>query len=314
LNKLERNWYTISDLATIWGCTIKDILHFGQSSELEICFDWKKIESKYEGGIQTPISKILFFTVHVVFVEGEEWFFSPQTYKRPQVIDEVSFKEYKPLFSSIRNGDDLDYMLYKPLETLETSIFTRFVAINSELLFDTTSDQISLPYSDDVMLSHRLGSLGDFDFCIFCNEGTNFNQKAPFQLNYNDLIVTKMEKLRFELTLESQVDKTNLKTGLLISNENLAKESVAMKDLLDEEDIPNLLYFAYSLYEQAWKSLPIDMNRPNKPQLSKLLNEMGITAQKTIDSIIKVSTPNNVVLGGKSKSNLKSWTPISKRK
>jgi hypothetical protein len=48
--------------------------------------------------------------------------------------------------------------------------------------------------------------------------------------------------------------------------------------------------------------------------LSKLLNEMGITAQKTIDSIIKVSTPNNVVLGGKSKSNLKSWTPISKRK
>jgi hypothetical protein len=122
--------------------------------------------------------------------------------------------------------------------------------------------------------------------------------------------------------LEEEVAYRQMKEEAMWSMKNAIDEEepeiksqpvVSVRDIFSEDDIPDLLYLALSLFEQAWKDLPSDMNKPNKTQLTKLLKEMDVTEQKTIDSLIKVSTPNNIILGGRAKLNLKDWKPMSKR-
>ncbi len=84
---------------------------------------------------------------------------------------------------------------------------------------------------------------------------------------------------------------------------------------LDEEQIPENLYLALSLYKQAWHELPSDMCKPLKTDLEKLLKQrFGLANSTLINSIIKVSTPDGVTLGGKPNPSLKPWQPIEKRK
>ncbi|MBJ2128048.1 hypothetical protein JC525_03775 [Alteromonas sp. IB21] len=82
----------------------------------------------------------------------------------------------------------------------------------------------------------------------------------------------------------------------------------------DEEQIPDNIYLALSLYKQAWHELPNDMCKPLKTDLEKLLRDRGIENNALISSIIKVSTPEGVTLGGKQHPSLKPWQPIEKRK
>ena len=84
---------------------------------------------------------------------------------------------------------------------------------------------------------------------------------------------------------------------------------------IDEEQIPDNLYLALSLYKQAWHDLPDDMRKPLKSELEDLLKQNGLTDNaELINSIIKVSTPNNVKLGGKQSPDLKPWKPVEQRK
>ena len=72
---------------------------------------------------------------------------------------------------------------------------------------------------------------------------------------------------------------------------------------------------ALSLYKQAWHDLPDDMRKPLKSELEDLLKQNGLTDNaELINSIIKVSTPNNVKLGGKQSPDLKPWKPVEQRK
>lgn len=83
---------------------------------------------------------------------------------------------------------------------------------------------------------------------------------------------------------------------------------------LDEEQIPDNLYWALSLYKQAWHDLPSDMCKPLKSDLEKLLRQsFGLSNSTLINSIIKVSTPKGVTLGGKQNPLLKPWQPKEKR-
>lgn len=83
---------------------------------------------------------------------------------------------------------------------------------------------------------------------------------------------------------------------------------------LDEEEIPDRLYLALSLYKEAWHHLPDNMRPPTKPELETVLKEKGLTKSAQINAIIKVSTPNGVELGGKQNPKLTPWKPLYKRK
>jgi hypothetical protein len=232
LIELKKNWFSIFELSSIWNCQVTDILHFGQSNQLEICFDWKifneKLRSKY------------FFGCLACFIEGEEFFFGPMGYKRFKVIEEVSFKEQQLwqlqrlcTIEELEEIKDYEFVPYEPVEHSETSLFTRFVAINSELLFNSGTDQIVLPYSNDLTAPWRLGFLGDFDFCIFTSKSTDFNKSPPFQLNIDDLIVTKMEKERFESNLGNKESKSQTLTNLFIPNENRTKWLIILGEAIN---------------------------------------------------------------------------------
>jgi hypothetical protein len=62
------------------------------------------------------------------------------------------------------------------------------------------------------------------------------------------------------------------------------------------------LYFAFSLFNEAWRDISPDMKKPTKEQLTSQLIQKRLSIKKTIDAIIEVSTLNNVNLGCKQKS------------
>lgn len=87
------------------------------------------------------------------------------------------------------------------------------------------------------------------------------------------------------------------------------------KDLFEAEEIPDLLYFAYDTFLQAWLNLPKNMKQPTKEQLTNYLKKVkGVKLQSEVDAIIKVSTPSGITLGGRQKTDLTTWHPLSQRK
>ena len=82
---------------------------------------------------------------------------------------------------------------------------------------------------------------------------------------------------------------------------------------LDEDEIPDLLYYALSLYKEAWRGLPSNMRTPIKSELETVLKEKGLTKPAHIDAVIKVSIPNGITLGGKQSPELTDWKPLHKR-
>ena len=200
---------------------------------------------------------------------------------------EIPFSLYCP-----KKSNDEEVETYLPVVDEDTPVIARLIALKSELFFGLSGDCIWLPCSYTYSDPERIGFLSDYDFCLFSNkiEGVS--------LHIDQLVITMAEKKRVE--------------GKILSDErNKAKELLLG---IDEEQIPDNLYFALSLYKQAWHELPDDMRKPLKKDLENLLKQKGLTNSELINSIIKVSTPNNVKLGGKQSPNLKPWKPIEQRK
>ena len=304
----QKNWYSISELTSLWDCTKEDILHFGQSNDLELCFDWKKLVSKLE-------SKY-FFNSLLCFIECE-FFFGPIGYKRPNVINEVTFAERQlwqlqriTTKEELKEIEDDGFVPHVPVEHHESSMFTRFAAINSELLFDLVDRHITLPHSNDLTLPKRIGFLGGYDFCIFTSKSFILESYELMRLNINDLIVTKMEKLRFESAV-----KSNILGSKDVQKDQLHLKTVNSGNLLEDDDTPILMVLASSLFDSVWKGLPTDMKKPTKGQLGQYIKtKLGITEQNSIDALIRVSKPDDVLFGGKQNPNLKEWKPKGERK
>ncbi|GAA6183765.1 hypothetical protein [Aliiglaciecola sp. NS0011-25] len=108
---------------------------------------------------------------------------------------------------------------------------------------------------------------------------------------------------------------SNFRTELeKASQEHNIQKPCSLKNLIEAEETPDYLYLAYDVFLAAWKDLPVNMKRPTKSQLTDYLMAKGIKEQTTIDAIIKVSTPDEITLGGKQKPDLVEWLIKSKRK
>jgi hypothetical protein len=121
-------------------------------------------------------------------------------------------------------------------------------------------------------------------------------------------------KIRQEdiLNLIGSEESININQTDITLDEKLVN-SDQLKALFSHDNLPDDLYFAFSLFNEAWRDIPPDMKKPTKEQLTSQLTQKGLSIKKTIDAIIKVSTPNNVNLGGKQKSDLKDWAPKDER-
>jgi hypothetical protein len=100
---------------------------------------------------------------------------------------------------------------------------------------------------------------------------------------------------------------------LVKAMEDRDKKPEIKKTAYNDEDIPDLLYFAYDLFCEVWRDLPLNMNKPSRDQLVQLLRTKGIKEPSFIQAVIKVSTPNDVVLGARKKSDFVDWKPKGQR-
>lgn len=116
--------------------------------------------------------------------------------------------------------------------------------------------------------------------------------------------------LEFELHHSRNEEVHALNDGDLFEE----NRTFSLKELFEAEEAPTMLYWAYDVFLAAWQALPVDMKKPTKPQLIEYLREKGISEISTINAIIKVSTPDNITLGGNQKADLKEWQPKYARK
>jgi hypothetical protein len=277
--KIKKDWYNINEIAKLWSCSKEDILHLGMCNKLELCFDWKKLESKQR------IAHGRYITPHFVFVDLAT--FVGSTIKHPDVISELNFESYNP-GSFLTPSDDDEELLFeilKPSNSSKNSILARFCALEQSLLFNITNGLITLPSSTDHVFPKIIGHLSGHQGYIVETHLNKSNETIEYLLCPDDLVITAKEKERYE--------------G---SNEELT-----VKHLFEKDSIPTNLYLAYQLFNEIWDILPKDMNRPSKLQLQQYLEQKGVKEKNSIDAIIKSSTPDRITLGGKRKQELKPF-------
>ena len=287
---LHKHWFSLTEISSEWNCTIDDLIHFGQAGDLEICTDWKALSDQFKS-----YHVYGSFEFEAAFIEQFFFAFSKPEYKRPEVLSGIRFMETFSLFYPNNNNDE-ELKTYLPQVDEDTPAIARLIALKSDLFYGKSGDCIWLPSSTSKCSPERIGFLSDYDFCLFSKT------KEGVSLHIDKLVITRAEKARIE---------RNSLIATLPEEESTEQELLLG---LDEEQIPNNLYFALSLYKQAWHDLPDDMRKPLKKELVNLLEQKGLTNSELINSIIKVSTPNSVKLGGKQSPDLKPWKPIEQRK
>lgn len=119
-------------------------------------------------------------------------------------------------------------------------------------------------------------------------EGINSHDKEPSPLeNENGTKQLKIEPTRQEITTEEiQPNHYSYVSGL-----------------------PELTQCAIDVYENCWEALPEDMTYPKKPELIEYIQKRHRILEKSaINSIIKLSIPDNITLGGHPKKDqLTPW-------
>ncbi|MFT6778311.1 MAG: hypothetical protein ACJAV1_002250 [Paraglaciecola sp.] len=146
--------------------------------------------------------------------------------------------------------------------------------------------------------------------CHFAYLVTTFGES--YEEMANDVLLSFFEQ---KLALSAAIEESweHKRSSSQDKLENTASSSDKIRTMFEESFIPDNLYYALSLFEEAWQDLSPDMKKPSFAQLENHLQEKGLSGKVIIKAIIAVSTPNDVTLGGRQKSELKDWQPKNKR-
>jgi len=92
-------------------------------------------------------------------------------------------------------------------------------------------------------------------------------------------------------------------------------ELTIKEETLDfDDDTPDRLYTAESLYKQVWQGFdPNTTNLPKREEVVKIARELDVTEPKDIDAVIRVSMPNGIVFGGHKSPDKENWASLSER-
>jgi len=83
---------------------------------------------------------------------------------------------------------------------------------------------------------------------------------------------------------------------------------------IHEDAMSNMQFVTLSMSQDVWP-IPVYMNKPTKNQLFELIDKKGYEFNQTEkEAIIKVSTPDNIILGGKPNNEKSDFQPKCNRK
>jgi hypothetical protein len=284
--KIKRYWHSINQMAINWSCTIDDILHMAQTEQIQLCIDWKKLDKDFE---------------HWSFRFIYDPSFKPTQGHLPVTNQEILFTK---AISFDTNFDEL----FLPKSTTPLANLTACpkdllnkLSANSVCYFDTHNSTTEETGDLGQVVKHFYEVELDLylsDYQLFAHgEISHEEHKLPQHINItmHDLVITDEEITRLEALYNMEQKKGEIVSSIITHD-------------FEAEEIPDSLYHAYSLFKDIWCKLPNDMNNPTKSDLDyHVKNEQGIINKALRDAIIKVSKPNDIKLGGKSKSNLKPF-------
>jgi hypothetical protein len=82
----------------------------------------------------------------------------------------------------------------------------------------------------------------------------------------------------------------------------------------ENDDTPDKLYLALSVYNQVWQNFdPTTTNIPKKEQVEEIVKIMGVSEPKDIDAIIRLSIPDGLEFGKRPNANKVKWQPLRER-
>jgi len=282
--ELPIKWHSILSVCKRWNCDTFDIMHLAETDQLSLFINWHKLEERY-------------FPSEFYFVERKG--FARNVGGKSDFLDDLHFSGSDDF--DIANRDKCHPYSKSPLRCLGylSSHVVKLLS-DKEVVglegYKLSEIRDGRRYQIDEYSINTGIFMGDYE--LICR----LRDKDSISIGISDLVITVEELARFEC-----IQKNESKFEQPLNKPN------SLIELINKDDTPNSLYFAYTLFEEAWKDLPANMKKPTKPQLSEHLKTKGITETTVIDSIIKVSTPNNVTLGGKQKPELSEWKPKNER-
>lgn len=290
-----KDWYTLPEIASKWGCGIYDLIELGQQQKIQICADWKTLTERFS---------LSFLSKSFVFFESERFFFTaPHKDHINLTQDYFILKELNTLINPIVNPKQWaryqgERELIPELHEViieSNPLIARLFVINSNLLFSIKRDSLNLAPSDDPTSLISLGFLSHMDIALFKSGEL---QTDDIVVSIKEMIITDEERTRFEKELNMQRLQSSETSTHIVNPET---------DDDDDSKYPINLVVAESVYTDVWKNFPENMNKPLRAELEEVIRSKGITSKTVIDSIITISTPDHITLGGKRKPDLLSW-------
>lgn len=249
---IKRHYYSLLEVSKILDLTIDELMHYGITGQLGMCFDWALIKSEISIN-NLPLKLTLEFQNH----PRHQW---------QSAVNDTLASDHK----DYPNG-----RLF-PLSTELLSVIFKQGFIKLEYAFDDF---------DEVTLK------------IIKLDGDEQTEYPSLKLS--DIVITSISYANF-------VKKNKL-------NKPVEDAAYSVKEAFDDESVPNKLYFAFCLNKEVWP-VADNMNLPSQIQLEQLIMQKDPDLnQADIESIIRLSTPDNINRGGKQKKDKVDFVPVNLR-
>jgi len=168
----------------------------------------------------------------------------------------------------------------------------------NERLFPLSTGQLSVINKNGfINLIHAYDDFDGSTLEIVKKEGSE-QVEYPI-LNLSSIIVTSFSYEQF--VKDNQLNKAD------------KNDCFDGKEAFENDNIPNRLYFTIGLNKEVWP-IPGNMNLPSKTELAELVmaKDSGL-CRTDIDAIIRLSTPDDIILGGKKKKDKIPFAPVHLR-
>lgn len=248
---VKKYYYPLQEISNLLDVSIDDLMHYGITGQLGMCFDWALIRDNIS------INNLPF--------------------KLTLEFKDVPPKWWKPNVDKLLNSDHVN----DPIERL----FPLSIELLS-VIYKQGFIKLINAYDDSCGLTLEI---------IKTEDGKHVEYPS---ITLNDIVV-----------VSGCYEQFAKKFQLDLPDENAFVDA----ESIFEHEEPNKLYFARSLNREVWP-IPDNMNLPSKSELGELLlsKDPGL-CKADIEAMIRLSTPDGIVLGGKQKKNKIPFVPVHLR-
>ncbi len=249
---VKKYYYSLNEISNLLDLTIDDLMHYGITGQLGMCFDWASINSDI-------------------------------------ILNNLPLKltfEYK------------GYPAHLWQNAVDDMLNSALTENPSERVFPLSIEQLSVINKHGfIKLKNGLDDCGQTLEIIKMDDGKHVEYPT---LTINDIVVVSYWYEQFSKNFQLDIPDE--------------PACIDIGTVFEDDDIPDNLYFAISLNKEVWP-IPDNMNLPSKSELGELLLIKDPSLCKAdLDAIIRLSTPNDIRLGGKRKNDKIDFVPTLCRK